>query len=255
MSHRPLIEILYRDDHIVAVMKPAGLSALSIPGEDGSAIEYLSAMTGLPWQRDAADPRLRAVHRLDRDTSGVLLFALDGETQRHLSHHFQNNFVEREYLAIVTGFSTSEHGTIDAPLSRHPTPDGRTTIDSHGRPASTQWRLEERLGDLSLLRVFPKTNKKDQIRVHLLSIGLPLAIDPLYHPLPPGTPVGIFLSQFKQGYRRKEDDQERPLISRLTLHAEKVAVIHPDGHRLEVVAPWPKDFRATINMLTKYARR
>jgi len=102
-----------------------------------------------------------------------------------------------------------------------------------------------------LLRVFPKTGKTHQIRVHLAHIDLPLLIDPLYNPRAPG---GLMLSQFKRDYRPSRGEEERPLISRLTLHAEKLRFEHPNGQRIELTAPLPKDFRAALNMLTKYAR-
>jgi 23S rRNA-/tRNA-specific pseudouridylate synthase len=128
-----------------------------------------------------------------------------------------------------------------------------------GRPARTLWRVEETFRDLALLRVFPKTGKTHQIRVHLASVGLPLAIDPLYNAPRGGgagaaTP-GLLLSTFKRGYRPTGGGVERPLIERLTLHAETLRFTDRTGAKLEVVAPPPKDFRAALNMLRKYARR
>ncbi len=107
---------------------------------------------------------------------------------------------------------------------------------------------------MTLLRIRPQTGKTHQIRVHLKHIGLPLVIDPLYNPTGAGAPVGLFLSSFKRGYRAKQVE-ERPLIERLTLHAEKLRIAHPSGHDLEIIAPLPKDLRSTLNMLGKYARR
>jgi 23S rRNA pseudouridine955/2504/2580 synthase/23S rRNA pseudouridine1911/1915/1917 synthase len=111
--------------------------------------------------------------------------------------------------------------------------------------------VEDYLGPFTLLRVFPKTGKTHQIRVHLKSIGLPLAIDPLYNPT---APDGLFLSSFKKRYR-KSREAERPLISRLTLHAEKLSFENLDGMKMELLAPLPRDFRAALNMLRKHARR
>jgi 23S rRNA-/tRNA-specific pseudouridylate synthase len=125
------------------------------------------------------------------------------------------------------------------------------TVRRHGgRPARTLWRVEQRFKHFTLLRVLPKTGKTHQIRVHLAHIGLPLAVDPLYNPHAPP----LLLSSIKRDYRVKRGQPQRPLIDRLTLHAEKLSVIYPDGTPLSLVAPLPRDFRAVLNMLAKYDR-
>src|SRR5205807_2170696 len=108
--------------------------------------------------------------------------------------------------------------------------------------------------EMTLLRVFPKTGKTHQIRVHLRSIGLPLAIDPLYHSIPPGRPSGIFLSRFKRDYSPTRDEEERPLIDRLTLHAEKLTFVDRQGQTISVTCPLPKDFRAALNQLRRWGK-
>jgi 23S rRNA pseudouridine955/2504/2580 synthase/23S rRNA pseudouridine1911/1915/1917 synthase len=129
-----------------------------------------------------------------------------------------------------------------------------------GRPARTEWRLEETFRDLSLVRCFPKTGKTHQIRVHLKHIGLPLAIDPLYNPPrqrgreQAERGVGIYLSDFKRGYRASERE-ERPLIDRLTLHAQRLSFRDMSDQEVTIEADLPKDFRAVLNMLRKYSAR
>ena len=103
--------------------------------------------------------------------------------------------------------------------------------------------------------VFPKTGKTHQIRVHLRHIGLPLAIDPLYNPPRPATPVGIFLSSFKRDYHSTPGHAERPLMDRLTLHAERLRFTLPSGDRKELTAPVPKDFHALLNQLRRHSGR
>jgi 23S rRNA pseudouridine1911/1915/1917 synthase len=125
------------------------------------------------------------------------------------------------------------------------------TIFKHGRPARTDWKLEKSMRRFALLRCFPKTGRTHQIRVHLKSIGLPLAVDPLYNPQPPNQPAGLFLSQFKRDYRPTFGEEERPLIARLTLHAEKITFTHVDGRSITIESPLPKDFRATVAQLSK----
>ena len=234
------LPILYDADGVVAIAKPAGL--LVIPGRD----EAECARSVLSQQLDCP---LLVVHRLDRDTSGVLLFARDSDTQRFLSRQFQSHTVRKEYLALVVGKPTTDLGTIDAPIGVHPTDKLRMAVLKHGgRDAKTSWKVETHFRDFTLLRVFPKTGKTHQIRVHLAHVGLPLAIDPLYRkPFRP-----ILLSELKRGYRKIET--ERPLIERLTLHAHRLRFVAPSGREVQLEAELPKDFRAAVNQLGKLGR-
>lgn len=246
------LEILFSDDHLVAVMKPAGLATIPGRAEADSVLQRLGRQIGLP-SSGTTDPRLRLVHRLDKDTSGVLLFARHSAAQRHVSHQFQNNTVVKEYLALVSGQPLQSSGRIEADLAPHPTNKLRMAVVTHGgRRAVTEWQVEARFRSAALLRCFPKTGKTHQIRVHLKHIGHPLLIDSLYNPLPPGTEPGLFLSRFKKNYKRS-GGPERPLIDRLTLHAQRLHLEHPDGSTLDLQAPPPKDFRAAINMLTRHS--
>jgi 23S rRNA-/tRNA-specific pseudouridylate synthase len=124
-----------------------------------------------------------------------------------------------------------------------------------GAPALTRWEVVQRFKPYCLLRCFPKTGRTHQIRVHLKSIGLPLAVDSLYNPPRSGEAPGIFLSRFKRDYHEKKNQEERPLIGRLSLHAARIAFADMAGNRIELHCPPPKDFRATLNMLGKYGRR
>lgn len=255
MKRPPSLEILWQTDRLIAVLKPAGLATIPGRAETDSVLEQIAALTGLP-HAGTGDPRIRVVHRLDKETSGVMLIAKDKDAQRHLSHQFQNNTVEKEYLAITFGHPPARSGEIDGPLCVNPGSKTRMMISqSHGRPARTLWQVEETFGEYSLVRCFPKTGKTHQIRVHLLSVGLPLAVDPLYNPPKPPAMPGIFLSQFKRGYRWTRGERERPLIDRLTLHAEKLRFTDLMGERVELVATLPKDYGATLNQLRNHGRR
>ena len=247
------LPILLDTPDLVAVDKPAGLAAIPRRSETDSVLERLAAQLGLPCT-GSADPRLRVVHRLDKDTSGVMLFARNVQSQRALSHQFQNNRVEKQYLAIVAGAPGAEEGVIEAPIGVHPTDRTKMTVLKRGgRPAVTAWRVERRFRRFALLRCFPKTGKTHQIRVHLTHLGHPLAVDPLYNGPreADAPPPGLYLSQIKRGYRPKRGEDERPLIARLTLHAERLVFDDPAGRRVEVVAALPKDFRAAVNQLGK----
>jgi 23S rRNA pseudouridine1911/1915/1917 synthase len=243
------LALLWQNQNFVAIAKPSGLASIPGRGEKTSAFPELAKQLNLP-HRGETDPRLRLVHRIDKDTSGLLLFAKNREAQRHISHQFQNNQVNKEYLALVAGRPDSDEGEIDSPIARHPAKPTLMAVSKHGRPARTQWRIEERLGPYTLLRVYPKTGKTHQIRVHLKSIHLPLAIDLLYNP---AAPPALMLSSFKRNYQRTSEP-ERPLIARLTLHAEKLAFKNLDGSPIELTAPLPKDFRATLAQLRKHSR-
>src|SRR3954468_13561507 len=140
-TNRP-IEVLRDTPDWVAVAKPAGLATIPGRGENDSVLERLADQLGLPAS-GTADPRLRVVHRLDKETSGVLLFAKNSATQRHLSHQFQNNTIEKQYLAIVVGKPAEDEGEVDAPLARHPTDPKRMAVTRHGgRPARTGWKVQ-----------------------------------------------------------------------------------------------------------------
>lgn len=249
MSRSARIEVSYEDADVIAVNKPAGLAVIPGRGETTCLLEQLAEQFALPWTGND-DPRLRVVHRLDKDTSGVMIFARHIDAQRFLSHQFQNNTVEKEYLALVSGRVQDDQGEIDAPIAVHPTDKTRMIATRHGRAARTLWLVERRFREFTLVRCFPKTGKTHQIRVHLQSIGHPLAIDPLYNRS--AFRDGICLSHFKGGYRRKPGEEERPLMNRLTLHAEKLRVALPTQGVKELLCDPPKDLRALINMLSKH---
>ncbi len=129
------LSILFEDDLLVAINKPAGLATIPGRAEATSCLEEIAAQTGLPHAGDT-DPRIRVVHRLDKETSGVLLFVKTLDAQRFLSHQFQNNTIQKEYLALVVGRPIEQSGEIDAPLAPHPTSRDRMTVSKHGRPAA-----------------------------------------------------------------------------------------------------------------------
>src|ERR1700722_1552172 len=121
------LQVLVEDDQIIAVAKPAGTATIPGRGEETSVLEILSGQIGLP-SSGSIDPRLRVVHRLDKETSGILLFAKNIESQRFLSHQFQNNQVKKEYLAIVAGRPGENEGEIEMAIAPHPTSRDRMAI-------------------------------------------------------------------------------------------------------------------------------
>jgi RluA family pseudouridine synthase len=238
------VEVLLDDPELLAVNKPAG--QLVVPDRSGreTLAEIVAELSG-------GDPTLRIVHRLDRDTSGVLLLARTPEAQRALSSQFEAHTIEKSYLALVRGAPETEEGVIERPLLLHPGQRKVVVSETQGKPARTRWEVVERLGPGALLRCRPETGRQHQIRVHLQAIGHPLLVDPLYAP----EAGELFLSALKPGYRPSARHEERPLLGRLSLHAEAIAFDHPrGGARLRVEAPLPRDLRATLNQLRRLAR-
>lgn len=249
------MSILAESTDYLVVDKPAGLPVIPARHDATCLLHVLAEQIGLPASGEA-DPRLRIVHRLDSGTSGVLLLAKTLSAQRWFTQQFEIGAVRKEYLALVAGRAGAEQGVIDAPIGPHPRQVGMMTILADGKPAVTRWRVEERLDTFTLLRAMPESGRTHQIRVHLRSIGLPLAVDPVYNAPPKGRPVGLFLSSIKgRGYRKADEQEERPLIGRLTLHAERLSLTTPAGHAESFVAPLPRDFRATLAQLRKLVRR
>lgn len=190
-------EILFQDDHLLVLDKPSGL--LSVPGRGPELQDCLSARVQVEF------PQALLVHRLDRDTSGIIVMALDPVTQRSLNRQFAERTVEKCYVAVVLGSPTASEGLIDLPMRKDFDQPPCHKIDLvAGRPARTRWRLIERHGDRSRLEVRPLTGRSHQIRLHLATIGHPILGDPLY-----------------------SSAEARAMSDRLLLHATELSLTHP----------------------------
>jgi len=236
---RPSIPVLFRDADLLVVDKPAGM--LSVPDR------YDPDRPVLAEELRAAEGELFVVHRLDADTSGVLLFARNAETHKQLSLAFEGRAVTKTYRALVRGVPAWEESACDYPLR----PDGdklhRTIIDGgHGKPSMTRFKVLAKYGPYSLIEALPETGRTHQIRVHLAALGFPIVADPFY-----GDGRPLYLSGFKRKWRGNEAT-ERPLVSRTALHALSIELVHPrSGEALRFEAPYPKDLKAAINQLEK----
>ncbi len=234
------IEFLYEDEQILVVNKPAGLA--SVPEgfrEDlPSLSSILSEGFGAVWM----------VHRLDKDTSGVMILARNEDAHRTLNTQFENRDVGKVYHAILVGQPDWNERKVVVPLMVDGDRQHRTLPDpERGKVAVTQFTLLQRIRKFAVVEARPETGRTHQIRAHAKFLNLPIACDALY-----GDGQPIMLSAFKKGYRAKGDRDERALIDRVALHAFQLEVIHPTtGESLQFEAPYPKDFRATISQLEK----
>ncbi|MEM7573196.1 MAG: RluA family pseudouridine synthase [Bacteroidota bacterium] len=235
------IPIVHEDDQLIVINKPAGL--LSVP--DRYDAELPNALTQI-GQRYG---EVRPIHRLDRETSGLLSFARSQDAQRSLSQQFEQRQVTKTYLAIIEGTPPIETGEIDFPLGPHPGKPGQMIVSNRGKEARTVYRVLETLGRFSLLEVKIFTGRTHQIRVHLAAIGTPLVVDQFY-----GQRKQLKLSEIKgRRYRANRTGEERPLLSRHPLHAYTLGFLHPtSGEELQWECEPPKDMRATINQLQKW---
>jgi len=244
---KPLdFEVLHDDAHLLAISKPAGMSVVPDPNTFEAML-----INGLLYHVRERSPfpcrRVHIIHRLDKDTTGVLLVAKDMPTARHLSRCFEQRTVAKRYLAVVRGEVRDDEGEMDTPIA--PASRGKMRLrENHGRPAHSRYRVLERFRGFTLAEISPLTGRQHQVRLHLAGIGHPLAVDPLY-----GGTSAIYLSQIKRGYRRKAGRPEPPLMGRLTLHASRVELALPDGLPLAVEAPLPRDFERLLRALRKYA--
>lgn len=235
-------ELIHEDEHILVVNKPAGL--LSIPDRFQTEKENLVGLLQKKYGQ------VMVVHRLDRETSGILCFARNEAAHRHLSIQFEHHTVDKFYNALLDGDMHNEEGEIDKPIGEHPTIPGKMAIMNSGKASLTLYRVTERFDRFTLVEVLIKTGRTHQIRVHFQSIGYPLAIDALY-----GRRAAFNLSEIKgKNYKTgKFSADERPLMSRTSLHATRLRIDHPaTGERMTFETPLPKDFAALLNQLRKW---
>lgn len=234
------IEIITETPDLIAVNKPAGL--LSIP--DRHDADSPSAVKLLRKQY----PDVFVVHRLDKLTSGILLFAKNAAAHKYLSDLFQKRAIEKVYAGIVAGKMTEMTGRIDAPIAEHPFRKGEMMIQKKGKPSVTDFEVRKVFNQYSLVYFKPLTGRTHQIRVHAKHIHHPLACDPVY-----GDGQPVFLSSIKRHFRLgKNEVEERPLLSRLALHAQSLVFTDINGEHHHLEAPLPKDMRAVIQQLKKH---
>lgn len=238
---KPSLEIILENDHFVVINKPAGL--LSIPDREGKDISLKKILQEQYGQ-------IFTVHRLDRDTSGIIVFAKDEATHKFLSEAFEERTVEKYYLGLVNGTLPEKKQTIDVALMEHPVKRGVMVPHKKGKASVTDYEVVEELGKFSLVQFRIHTGRTHQIRVHMQYIGHPIVCDEVY-----GDATPVFISSIKRDYKlSKHEDEERPILSRLALHAERLQFNDPHGNTYSLEATMPKDMRALLQQLRKKVR-
>jgi len=234
-------DIIYENASFIAINKPSGL--LSIPdrfGKDPSLKTLLQEQI----------KKIYTVHRLDKNTSGIIIFAKDEATHKDLSQKFEGREVEKYYLGMVNGTMMNREGTIDIPIMEHP---GKTTLmmtHKKGKPSITDYKLLEEFGLFSWLQFQIHTGRTHQIRVHANHIGNSVVCDELY-----GDGRPILLSSIKRKFKLSKNElEERPILNRLALHSWQLKFTDAQGEKFELEAPLPKDLKALLQQLRKNVR-
>jgi tRNA pseudouridine32 synthase/23S rRNA pseudouridine746 synthase len=220
-----MLHILFQDDNIIAIDKPSGLACIA---------ERDRKKDNLHSQLSALYPhKIYIIHRLDKETSGVVLFAKNADTHRSLCRQFAEHTVRKTYLALLHGSVAGDSGTIDKPIRQFGS--GRVAIDmERGKPSVTKYEVIERFNEFTLVHAYPVTGHRHQLRVHFYSIGYAIVGDPLYGNKNPRINSGA-----------------KYFVSRLMLHAEKTSFSLPSGKQMTIEAPLPESLIQTIESLRK----
>jgi len=241
MSKNSAYEILFEDESLIAVNKSA--QVLSIPDR------HRPELTNIYTQLQEKYGEIFIVHRIDKDTSGVLIFAKTVAAHKNLSEQFEVRSTVKIYKALVIGSPFPEEGRIEAGIAHHPTQLGLMCISSKGKESMTEYRVLEKFKNYSLLECRILTGRTHQIRVHLKHIGHPLVVDPQY-----GGKEAFYLSEFKKRkFNLGKWDEEVPMLSRVPLHSASLGFNHPlSGEPMSIEAEMPKDMRAVLSQLSKW---
>ena len=225
--------IVHKDDSIIVVDKPAGMPAVSLEKKEGGTLtSWLIGKFPALCNLEKGELEAGLVHRLDNDTSGLMIAARTAEAYRSLRKQFDDGRVDKEYVALVVG-NPAAKGTINTPIAHHPRKKKKMIASPDGRPAETRFKVIKRFGSkYALLQVKIKTGVRHQIRVHLASIGFPLAGDSLY----------------RNPKKRSEDTLD---LNRHFLHAAGLGFLHPKTDKwVEFSSELPADLKAALKSLT-----
>jgi 23S rRNA pseudouridine955/2504/2580 synthase/23S rRNA pseudouridine1911/1915/1917 synthase len=229
--------IIFENDDFIVLHKPSGL--LSIPDRKGVDISLKKIL-----QEHYGE--IFTVHRLDKETSGLIVFAKNENTHQHLSRQFEERQTKKLYLGLVIGSVPEASGTINAPISENPSKKGIMSVHRNGKEAITDFELLTNFGSYSWMQFRIYTGRTHQIRVHMKHYGHPIVCDPVY-----GDGKPLLLSSIKKRFKlSKKEEEEKPMLDRLALHAWQLQFEGPDGSSHSFEAPIPKDLRAILQQLS-----
>ncbi|RQO29693.1 RNA pseudouridine synthase [Taibaiella sp. KBW10] len=235
------LEIIYEDDNIIAYNKPTGL--LSIPDRFNAEIPNLYRLAKAKYET------IIPVHRLDRDTSGIICFAKNEERHKYLSLLFQGREIEKYYIALVNGRLIKPSGSIELAITENMAKRGTMMVHKRGKPAHTDYATLQEWNGYTLLRLQIHTGRTHQIRVHLQHLGHPVVADPIY-----SNGKGLYVSSLKKNFKNSDElGEEKAILNRLALHAAQLKFVDMEGKEVNIEAPLPKDMNAAIKQLNKWS--
>lgn len=236
MSTIQHINIIQEHIDFIAVNKPSGMLSIQDRAGEGSLKDVLKDRCGLIY----------TVHRLDKETSGLILFARNEGAHKKLCALFESRNIAKTYTGIVYGTLMEKEGIVDQPIMENPSKKGVMMIHAKGKPSITEYRVIEETGPFSILSFNILTGRTHQIRVHMQHLGHPIACDSLY-----GNNQPIYVSAFKRKFKlSKKEETEKPILNRLALHASSLS-FKWNNEDIYIEAPLYKDMKALIQQLKK----
>jgi pseudouridine synthase, RluA family len=231
--------IIFENEDLIALNKPSGM--LSIPDREAKE----QSLKDILQQRY---PEVYIVHRLDRDTSGLIIFAKNAAAHRHFSLQFENRKTIKIYLGLLLGSLAKTDGVVDVPIAENTSKRGTMMVHRRGKPARTDYKVLKDFKQYSWVWFQIHTGRTHQIRVHAKELGHPLAVDKIY-----GDGQPILLSSIKNRFKLSKDAlEEKPLLNRLALHAYQLTIEDLQGKAITLEAPLHKDLTATLKQLEKW---
>lgn len=231
------LQIIYENEDFIAINKPTGL--FSVPDRFGKEVSLKQIL-------ETKFEKVFVVHRLDKETSGIILFAKNATAHKALSDLFENRKIEKYYVGLVLGSPINNTSTIDAPIAEHPFKKGEMTTHKNGKVSVTTYEVLKDYKIFSWVKFRIYTGRMHQIRVHAKHIGHPIVCDAIY-----GDGKPVYISQLKSNYKLSKNVlDESPILARVGLHAYQL-IFSWATHEINIIAEPPKDLRALLQQLDK----